>query len=155
RRPVRACPAGSLVILANAWIVTMDDAGTEHERGWLRIEDGLIAELGAGDPPAAGNARMSPPRVGSEPPATRQDPRPGDGPSATRPWQQEGEFFDLGGAVVTPGLVNTHHHLFQTLTRALAQQADLFTWLRELYPVWAHIDDEMEYAAARTGLAEL
>src|SRR5439155_1475392 len=42
-----------------------------------------------------------------------------------------------------------------TLTRARAQQADLFTWLRELYPAWARIDDEMEYAAARTGLAEL
>src|SRR5205085_9736581 len=46
-------------------------------------------------------------------------------------------------------------HLYQTLTRARAQQADLFTWLRELYPVWAGIDAEMEYAAARTGLAEL
>src|SRR6185503_2374055 len=52
-------------------------------------------------------------------------------------------------------LVNTHHHLCQTLTRARAQQADLFTWLRELYPVWAGIDAEAEYAAARTGLAEL
>jgi cytosine/adenosine deaminase-related metal-dependent hydrolase len=62
---------------------------------------------------------------------------------------------DVGGAVVTPGLVNTHHHLYQTLTRARAQQADLFTWLRELYPVWAGIDAEAEYAAARTGLAEL
>src|SRR5205814_533294 len=62
---------------------------------------------------------------------------------------------DLGGAVVTPGLVNTHHHLYQTLTRARAQQADLFTWLRTLYPTWARIDDEMEYAAARAGLAEL
>ena len=51
--------------------------------------------------------------------------------------------------------MNTHHHLYQTLTRARAQQADLFTWLRELYPVWAGIDAEAEYAAARTGLAEL
>ena len=65
------------------------------------------------------------------------------------------ERVDLGGAVVTPGLVNTHHHLYQTLTRARAQQADLFSWLRELYPVWARIDAEAEYAAARTGLAEL
>jgi cytosine/adenosine deaminase-related metal-dependent hydrolase len=65
------------------------------------------------------------------------------------------ERVDLGGAVVTPGLVNTHHHLYQTLTRARAQQADLFTWLRELYPVWAGIDEESVYAAARTGLAEL
>ena len=65
------------------------------------------------------------------------------------------ERVDLNGGVVTPGLVNTHHHLYQTLTRARAQQADLFTWLRELYPVWARIDAEAEYAAARTGLAEL
>ena len=65
------------------------------------------------------------------------------------------ERVDLAGALVTPGLVNTHHHLYQTLTRARAQQADLFAWLRELYPVWAGIDAEAEYAAARTGLAEL
>ena len=66
-----------------------------------------------------------------------------------------GERVDLGGAVVTPGLVNTHHHLYQTLTRAQAQEADLFTWLKTLYPVWAGIDAESLYAAARTGLAEL
>jgi len=62
---------------------------------------------------------------------------------------------DLGGALVTPGLVNTHHHLYQTLTRTRAQQADLFTWLKTLYPVWKRLDAEAEYAAARTGLAEL
>src|SRR5690349_20044753 len=62
---------------------------------------------------------------------------------------------DLDGAVVTPGLVNTHHHLYQTLTRARAQEATLFEWLRELYPVWAQIDAESEYAAARCALAEL
>lgn len=65
------------------------------------------------------------------------------------------ERVDLRGALVTPGLVNTHHHLYQTLTRARAQQADLFTWLRELYPLWARLDEEAEYAAARCGLAEL
>src|SRR4051794_3939679 len=65
------------------------------------------------------------------------------------------EVVDLAGAVVTPGLVNTHHHLYQTLTRARAQEATLFEWLRELYPVWARIDAESEYAAARCGLAEL
>ena len=62
---------------------------------------------------------------------------------------------DLGGSLVTPGLVNTHHHLYQTLTRAHATEADLFSWLRALYPIWARIDAEAEYAAARTGLAEL
>jgi cytosine/adenosine deaminase-related metal-dependent hydrolase len=66
-----------------------------------------------------------------------------------------GERVDLGGGLVTPGLINTHHHLYQTLTRTRAQQADLFTWLRTLYPVWARVDAESEYAAARTGLAEL
>ena len=63
--------------------------------------------------------------------------------------------IDLDGAVVTPGLVNTHHHLYQTLTRARAHDSTLFEWLVELYPVWAGLDAEAEYAAARTGLAEL
>jgi cytosine/adenosine deaminase-related metal-dependent hydrolase len=62
---------------------------------------------------------------------------------------------DVRGAVVTPGLVNTHHHLYQTLTRARAQDANLFEWLQTLYPVWARIDEESVYVAARTGLAEL
>jgi cytosine/adenosine deaminase-related metal-dependent hydrolase len=62
---------------------------------------------------------------------------------------------DLVGALVTPGLINVHHHLYQALTRTRAQQADLFTWLRMLYPLWAHLDEDAEYAAARTGLAEL
>jgi cytosine/adenosine deaminase-related metal-dependent hydrolase len=66
-----------------------------------------------------------------------------------------GEHVDLRGALVTPGLVNTHHHLYQTLTRARAQDANLFEWLRVLYPIWARLDAEAEYAAARTGLAEL
>jgi cytosine/adenosine deaminase-related metal-dependent hydrolase len=65
------------------------------------------------------------------------------------------ELRDLGGAVVTPGLVNTHHHLWQNLTRARAQDENLFGWLKALYPLWAAIDDEAEYAAARAGLAEL
>ena len=74
----------------------------------------------------------------------------GEGPSPSAD-----ETVELGGALVTPGLVNTHHHLYQTLTRARAQDATLFEWLQELYPVWAGIDAEAEYAAARTGLAEL
>jgi 8-oxoguanine deaminase len=65
------------------------------------------------------------------------------------------ERVDLGGAIVTPGLVNTHHHLYQTLTRARAQESNLFGWLKALYPVWARLDEEAEHVAARTGLAEL
>ena len=106
-------------LLHNALVVVMDDAGAEHEDGWLLIADGLVDSAGSGAPPEAD------------------------------------ERVDLGGAIVSPGLVNTHHHLYQTLTRARAQEADLFTWLQTLYPVWAGIDAESEYAAARTGLAEL
>src|SRR2546426_6269870 len=60
-----------------------------------------------------------------------------------------------GGAVVTPGLVNPHHHLWQNLTRARAQDENLFGWLQALYPIWSAIDEKAEYAAARVGLAEL
>ena len=106
-------------LLTNAHVVTMDDAGTEYEGGWILIEDGLVKSSGTGPQPDADEAR------------------------------------DLGGAVVTPGLVNTHHHLWQNLTRARAQDENLFGWLEALYPIWSAIDDEAEYAAARVGLAEL
>ncbi|MFN3971890.1 MAG: 8-oxoguanine deaminase [Gemmobacter sp.] len=61
------------------------------------------------------------------------------------------------GCVVTPGLVNTHHHLFQTLTRAVpgGQDALLFGWLRALYPVWARFGPEEMFVSAQVGLAEL
>ena len=106
-------------LFKNAYVVVMDDAGTEHEDGWVLVEDSLVASTGGGAEPEAD------------------------------------ERVDLAGALLTPGLINTHHHLYQTLTRARAQEADLFTWLKRLYPVWARIDEDSEYAAARTGLAEL
>ena len=67
------------------------------------------------------------------------------------------EVVDAGGCLVTPGLVNTHHHLFQTLTRAVpaAQDASLFGWLRTLYPIWARMGPEHVRVSAMTGLAEL
>ena len=67
----------------------------------------------------------------------------------------ESTVIDGRGCLATPGLVNCHHHLYQWLTRGLAQQADLFTWLKELYPVWAHIDSDLELISARSGLATL
>jgi cytosine/adenosine deaminase-related metal-dependent hydrolase len=65
------------------------------------------------------------------------------------------ERLDGRGQIAIPGLVNTHHHLYQTLTRARAREQGLFGWLVELYPVWATLDAEWERAAARVGLAQL
>ena len=103
-------------------IATCDGAGTEHEQGWLLVEDGRITALGGGAPPLvpAGGRRV-----------------------------------DGRGCLATPGLVNCHHHLYQWATRGLAQQATLFEWLVDLYPVWARLDVEIEAAAARAGLAAL
>lgn len=65
--------------------------------------------------------------------------------------------IDAAGCVVTPGLVNTHHHLYQTLTRVVpgAASASLFGWLKTLYPIWARYRPRDVYAATRLGLAEL
>jgi cytosine/adenosine deaminase-related metal-dependent hydrolase len=62
---------------------------------------------------------------------------------------------ELRGGLITPGLINCHHHLYQWATRGHAQQATLFEWLVELYPTWARIDERVERAAARAGLAAL
>lgn len=101
-------------------VVAMDDAGTELRGGSILVEDGAIAWVGTGPPPAVPDERL-----------------------------------DGRGAIAIPGLVNTHHHLFQTLTRARASDQGLFGWLVELYPVWAGLDAEWERAAARVGLAQL
>ena len=65
--------------------------------------------------------------------------------------------IDARGCVVTPGLVNTHHHMYQSLTRAVpeAQDADLFGWLTSLYPIWARYTPEMFVVAAEVAIAEL
>ena len=67
------------------------------------------------------------------------------------------DVLDAQGTIVTPGLVNTHHHLFQTLTRAVpeAQDALLFGWLKTLYPIWARFGPEEIFVSAQVGLAEL
>ena len=66
-------------------------------------------------------------------------------------------MFDAGDHVVLPGLINTHHHFYQTLTRATPEALDrpLFGWLTALYPVWARITPEAMDAAATVALAEL
>ena len=66
-------------------------------------------------------------------------------------------IIDMKGHVVIPGMVNTHHHLFQNLTRAVpaAQNSELFGWLKTLYPIWSNIGPEHVYWSTALGLAEL
>ena len=65
--------------------------------------------------------------------------------------------IDASGCLVTPGLINTHHHIYQNLTRAYAPslRGTLFDWLKTLYPIWANLDDEAVYISTWIGLAEL
>jgi 8-oxoguanine deaminase len=78
------------------------------------------------------------------------------GPSEELP-QSADEVLDLRGHLLLPGLVNTHHHFYQTLTRALpaAQDANLFNWLKTLYPVWARMTPEHITISTQTALSEL
>lgn len=71
--------------------------------------------------------------------------------------EQADEVLDLSGYIVLPGLVNTHHHFYQTLTRAVpaAQNANLFNWLKTLYPIWARMQPEDIRISTQTALAEL
>ncbi|MCB2026733.1 MAG: 8-oxoguanine deaminase, partial [Ottowia sp.] len=67
------------------------------------------------------------------------------------------EVIDAGAHLVTPGLVNTHHHMYQSLTRAVpgVQDAELFTWLRGLYPIWGGLTPEMVQVSTQVAMAEL
>ena len=78
------------------------------------------------------------------------------GPTAELPGEAD-EIVDLSGHLVLPGLVNTHHHLYQTLTRVIpaAQSSGLFDWLRALYPIWAGMTPDHVRVSTRLGLAEL
>jgi cytosine/adenosine deaminase-related metal-dependent hydrolase len=123
-------PGPAPVVIEGCAIATMDgsaptDSGTEYRSGHIVVADGRIIAVGAG-------------------PAGRMD---GTLDGARR--------INGTGCLATPGLVNAHHHLFQWLTQGFAQQAPLFDWLTELYPVWGRIDAEQVQAAATAGLAWL
>lgn len=110
-------------IIENAYVATVDAAGTEHVSGHVVIEGTDIVAVGAGAAPASWSA----------------------GASVTR--------IDASGHLLTPGLVNTHHHLYQWLTRGIAQDAILFDWLTALYPTWSRITADTVGPGALGGLA--
>ncbi|MEZ0164869.1 8-oxoguanine deaminase [Kineococcus sp. LSe6-4] len=110
------------LLITGAAVATVDPSGTEHRRGFVVVDGGVVTAVGAGDPPA--------------------------GTTADR-------VVDGRGHLLTPGFVNTHHHLYQWATRGFAVDAGLFEWLTTLYPVWARLEAPDVEAAARAGLARL
>jgi cytosine/adenosine deaminase-related metal-dependent hydrolase len=113
--------------------------------GRVVIEGGYVATVdAAGTEYAHGHVAFDGPRIIAV----------GAGP-APRAIVADAERIDAGGCLVTPGLVNTHHHLYQWLTRGLAQDDILFDWLVALYPLWARIDAELVGRGAAAGLATL
>ncbi len=78
------------------------------------------------------------------------------GPTRALPSDAD-EVIDLTGHVVLPGLINTHHHMYQSLTRVIVdgQNKELFGWLRSLYPIWARLTGEAVYVSAKLAAAEL
>lgn len=119
----------SRIVVDNCTVVTMDGARTEHANGHVVIDDARITAVGAGSAPAQ----------------VRDEGVRGEGV----------EYVDGTGCLATPGLINTHHHLYQWATRGLAVDDTLFGWLTTLYPVWAGLDEETVHAAATAALAWL
>jgi cytosine/adenosine deaminase-related metal-dependent hydrolase len=123
-------------IISGATIATVDALGTEHPDGWVVFDDAEIVGVGAGLAPAwavrglgpSGEPLASPPTI---------------------------ELIDGTGHLLTPGLINTHHHLYQWLTRGWAQDSILFDWLVALYPAWSMIDADLVEAGAEAAIAVL
>jgi cytosine/adenosine deaminase-related metal-dependent hydrolase len=68
---------------------------------------------------------------------------------------QADTVLDLSGHIVMPGMVNIHHHMYQTLTRVMVQDDELLVWLKTLYPIWAELDDDAIRISASVAMAEL
>ncbi len=77
------------------------------------------------------------------------------GTLAEMPAESADRVIELRQHIVMPGLINTHHHMYQSLTRAIAQDSELFGWLRTLYPIWGRLTSEAVYVSAKLAMAEL
>lgn len=77
------------------------------------------------------------------------------GTLAQMPQENADTVLDMRHHIVLPGMVNTHHHMYQSLTRVIAQDLELFGWLKTLYPIWGRITGEMIYTSAKLAMAEL
>lgn len=125
--PTAPLQAPTLLIHRADALATMDDARGQYKDASLIIQGNAVAWVGhSADLPAGALHAAS-------------------------------EVIDARGCVVVPGLVNTHHHMFQSLTRAVpaAQNAELFGWLKALYPIWAKLTPEMVNVSTQIAMAEL
>jgi cytosine/adenosine deaminase-related metal-dependent hydrolase len=123
-------------IISGATIATVDALGTEYASGWVVFDGAEIVGVGDGVAPEWAVRGLGP--------AGESLPTP---PSI--------ELVDGTGHLLTPGLINTHHHLYQWLTRGWAQDSILFDWLVALYPAWSLIDAELVEAGAEAAIAVL
>jgi cytosine/adenosine deaminase-related metal-dependent hydrolase len=123
-------------IISGATIATVDALGTEYASGWVVFDGAEIVGVGDGVAPEWAVRGLGP--------AGESLPTP---PSI--------ELVDGTGHLLTPGLINTHHHLYQWLTRGWAQDSILFDWLVALYPAWSLIDADLVEAGAEAAIAVL
>jgi 8-oxoguanine deaminase len=116
----------------------------------------LLVTMEEGAPPQPGELRTGGRRIPDGGLFVRDNVIEQVAPTAELPASAD-RVIDARGMIILPGLINTHHHLFQTLTRAVpaAQDATLFRWLKALYPIWAGLTSEAIYTSALVGLAEL
>jgi cytosine/adenosine deaminase-related metal-dependent hydrolase len=117
------------LILDGCAVVTMDGQGSEYAAGHIVVTGNTITAVGPGSPPPGSLAN------------------PAAGGAIRR--------IDASGCLATPGLINTHHHLYQWGTRGMAADATLFEWLTQLYPVWARMDAGIVSPLATAALAWL
>lgn len=122
------------IVFENAYVATVDLAGSEFDGGHVVVDGSRIVAVGPGSAPHA---------------LRRGDAAPG----GARP--DDVTVVDAAGHLLTPGLVNTHHHLYQWLTRGIAQDSILFDWLTALYPTWARITEPLVEAGAAAAMAVL
>ena len=131
-----------LLIENASHIATMDSNRTEIYGGWIAITNGFISGIGGASTQTASTQTAD--NQAANAPETNTAPE-----AATT--------LDATDCLLTPGLINTHHHLYQNLTRSYAPAlgGGLFEWLRTLYPLWSRLDEESAYISAWVGLLEL
>ena len=139
----------STLVLDGCAVVTMDGRGSEYATGHVVITDNVITAVGPGSPPllAAPPASLAGTRVSSTGVSST-------GASAANSLGAV-RRIDASGCLATPGLINTHHHLYQWGTRGMAADATLFEWLTQLYPVWARMDADVVRVLATAALGWL